>query len=393
MHMATLHKVLTLTLLLLSGVVHGVELQAPEEEADEFHFVVLGDAQFHQPEKFNRLIDQTRRLRPAFVIQVGDLIEGYNNDFEVIAAEWQRFARQIAPLAPVPFLAVPGNHDVFNGDKQVDTRLEALFEEIWGPLYWAFTYKNTLLISLNSDSSEGVNQITGQQLDWLRQTLAKKEAEHTFVFMHRPPMLFPDAESLHDLFKQHGVSHVFYGHHHHYHFYTRDGIQYTMTNAAANSAHDHHAVGGFHHLLHVSVRGDEVNVAVIEADAIKPQDAVQPIDNYDFFDLTRRLAPAQVTLQATGEGTFDLDIPLFNSSRRDIQILVSCTSGDQRWQLTPYAIPPINLASGAKRILAIKASFTNQRVPESQPICNLRVPFQTAHGEWLDFEHTVTGVR
>jgi predicted phosphodiesterase len=371
----------------------GAAFEPPREEADEFHFVVLGDAQFHDAAKFNRVIDQTRRLRPAFVIQVGDLIEGYNNDLDTIASEWRRFADQVAPLAPVRFLAVPGNHDVYNGNRQIDPRLEKLFEEAWGPLYYAFTYKNALLIILNSDSTEGANQITGKQLDWLQHTLAENNAEHKFVFMHRPPMLMPDAGQLHELFKQHGVSHVFYGHHHHYHFFEQDGIAYTMTNAAANSAHDHHGVGGFHHLLQVSVRGEEVDVAVIEADAIKPQDAVSPQDNYDFFDLTRRLAPAQVPLQATTGNSYTMAIPLFNASRRDIEVLISCSSADQRWQIEPKVIPPLELATGTRQTLTLSASFNAARVPESQPVCELRAPFKTSHGEWLDFEHRVTGVR
>ena len=371
----------------------GAAFLPPAEEADEFHFVVLGDAQFHDAAKFNRVIDQTRRLRPAFVIQVGDLIEGYNNDLDTIAREWRRFSDQIAPLTPVRFLAVPGNHDVYNGDKQIDPRLEELFEDAWGPLYYAFTYKNALLITLNSDSAEGANQIIGKQLKWLEKTLASSNAEHKFVFMHRPPMLMPNAEQLHALFKQHGVSHVFYGHHHHYHFFEQDGVAYTMTNAAANSAHEHHGVGGFHHLLQVSVRGAEVDVAVIEADAIKPQDAERPQDNYDFFDLTRRLAPAKVPLQEVANHTYTMAIPLFNASRRDVEVLIGCASADHRWQIEPQVIPPLALARGAKQTLTITASFSAARVPESLPVCDLRVPFQTSHGQWLDFEHRVTGVR
>jgi len=365
----------------------------PPAERDEFHFVVLGDAQFHDAAKFNRLVDQTRRLRPAFVIQVGDLIEGYNSSLEGIAAEWRRFADQIAPLAPVPFYAVPGNHDVFNGEKEVDPRLEQMFVDTWGPLYYTFTYKNSLFVILNSDSSDAVNEITGAQLTWLEKTLKRSRAEHKFVFMHRPPMLMPSAQALHELFKANGVGRVFYGHHHHYHFFERDGVAYTMTNAAANSAHDHHGVGGFHHLLQVSVRGAEVDVAVIEADAIKPEDAVQPEDNYDFFDLTRRLAPKEVPLKANGDNRFNMDFTLFNSARRDIQVFISCTSADERWRLEPTVIAPISLSAGAKQTLALSASYEADRVPESDPVCQLRVPFQTAKGAWLDFEHQLRGVR
>ena len=294
-----------------------------------------------------------------------------------------------ASTGPVP----AGNHDVYNGDKQIDARLEAMFEDTWGPLYHAFEYKNALIVTLNSDAAGAANRIVGEQLDWLQNTLANSNAEHKFVFMHRPPMLMPNARELHELFKRHGVSHVFYGHHHHYHFFEQDGIEYTMTNAAARSAHDHHGVGGFHHLLQVSVRGEEVVVAVIEADAVKPRDAVYPQDNYDFFDLTRRLAPQQVALDASGPNTFTMTIPLFNASRRDINVLVACSSADHRWRMEPVVVPPVALAAGAKHQLTLSASFDAARVPESVPVCDLRVPFQTGHGQWLDFEHSVTGVR
>ena len=48
----------------------------PKEKENEFHFVILGDSLFHDPAKFNRVVDQTKLLMPAFVIQVGDLIQG-----------------------------------------------------------------------------------------------------------------------------------------------------------------------------------------------------------------------------------------------------------------------------------------------------------------------------
>ena len=136
---------LTLGCLLILSSSHAA-FAPPPEEADEFHFVVLGDAQFDRPQLFNRIVDQTRRLRPAFVIQVGDLIDGYKNDLNEIRAEWERFGRQIAALDPVRFIAVPGNHDVYNRNRAVDTRLEQIFADRWGPLYFSFQYKNIQII-------------------------------------------------------------------------------------------------------------------------------------------------------------------------------------------------------------------------------------------------------
>lgn len=383
------------TLVMLLGIVAcgGATLNVPPVEPDEFHFVVLGDSQFHDPTKFNRVIDQTRRLRPAFVIQVGDLIKGYNNDLQAVKEEWQRFSHQVAPLAPIHFLPIPGNHDVYNGKRKVDAEMEALFEQTWGPLYFSFVYKNTLIVGLNSDSTEGANQISGKQMSWLQQTLAQSSAQHKFIFMHRPPLLIKNAEALHQLFKTQGVSHVFYGHHHHYHFFERDGIAYTMTNAAANSEHDSDEVGGFHHLLQVSVRGSEVDVAVIEADAIKARDAVAPQDNYDFFALSQKLAPSKVKLAAHGDNAheFIFDIKLNNDSGRDVQLLVSCDSQDGRWQISPKVIEPITLSSKKRHTLSLTAAYSPDRQPESVPVCHLRVPFQTRHGVWIEYEQDVTG--
>ena len=52
----------------------------PIPAGDEFTFVVLGDSQFHDPATYNRMIDDVRHLSPAFVVQVGDMIEGYLDD-------------------------------------------------------------------------------------------------------------------------------------------------------------------------------------------------------------------------------------------------------------------------------------------------------------------------
>jgi len=382
---------LTTLILICAANTWAAAFDAPAEEADEFHFVVLGDSQFHDPEKFNRVIDQARRLRPAFVIQVGDMIKGYNSDPDAVKQQWQRFANQVAPLQPIPYLPVPGNHDVNNGERKVDPRLERLFEQLWGPLYFSFVYKNVHLIALNSDSSEGANQITGKQLAWLEQTLGASESEHKFAFLHRPPMLTKNAERLHEVFRKFGVSHVFYGHHHHFHFYERDGIAYIMTNAAANSAHEHEAIGGFHQLLQVSVRGEEVAVAAIKADAIKPLDSVHPRDNYDYYSLIKGFAQAQTPLKSLGNHQHDWVIPLNNPSRRDIQVLVTCSSADNRWIITPKVIEPVHIKSGARHDLTLAVSHLEHRVPESDPQCSFRVPFQTIHGEWIDFEHVVVG--
>lgn len=360
---------------------------------DEFHFVVLGDAQFHEPAKFNRTVDHVRHLRPAFVIQVGDLIQGYNSDLTQIRDEWARFKRQIQPLGPVRYYPVPGNHDVYGGDKLPDAKLETLFEQEMGPLYYSFTYRNALIVALNSDTREAMGYINDEQLDWLRDVLASSTAKHRFVFMHRPPILMENFERLHKMLAAFGVSQVFYGHHHHFHNVERDGVNYTMTNASGRLGHANPLIGGLHGFLQVAVRGEEVDVAMIKADSVLAQNSVAPADNYDFFSMVLNLAPDEVTLKRRKAGEYRLDLPLHNSSRRDITVYASCTSADGRWQFDPARQDVLTLAADTRKTLKIKASFADNRQPESTPQCQLRVPVQTASGDWTHYDKQVTTLK
>ena len=125
-------------------------VEVPDAKS-EFHFVVLGDSQFHDAAGFNRIVDEVTRLQPAFVVQVGDMIEGYLPDTPSLHAEWKRFRNQIAPLGSIPFVAVPGNHDVYDATKLPSPTATAIYREYWGDLFFTFTYENARFIVLNSD--------------------------------------------------------------------------------------------------------------------------------------------------------------------------------------------------------------------------------------------------
>jgi UDP-2,3-diacylglucosamine pyrophosphatase LpxH len=374
-----------LALSVLSPLVRGATT-IPTPAQNEFHFAVLGDSQFHDPATFNRMIDDLTYIRPAFVVQVGDMIRGYSNDLTTIEAEWERFAAQIAPLGSVPFVPVPGNHDLYNAFRRSDSKLVALYEQRWGPSYRAFDYRNSHFIILNSDAPDEEERIGPDQFAWLQQNLATTAAEHIFVFMHRPPDSLTNAEALHELLRHHPVRYVFYGHLHHYHFRERDGIGYVMTNAAADSATTQPAVGSFDHFLHVSVRDADVSFASIKADAIEAPDYASPNDNYEMFDLIKGLAPALVEL-TPAQDKWLMAIPLTNPTTRDLAIYVECSATDGRWRHEPKKIPVIELE--AKQHYELRLSWSNSH-SEMMPSCTLRVPYQTHHGDWLQHTMQVT---
>ena len=390
-----LHQQLLAVVLLGSVLPAFAQITTPVVADNEFHFVVLGDSQFHDPAGFNRIVDDVKLLHPAFVLQVGDMIRGYSDDLPKIRGEWNRFRLQIAPLAPIAFMPVAGNHDLYNASKKSAVEVEKIYREYWGATFYSFDYQNSLFIVLNTDSPEEENRIGSEQWAWLNKTLNASGAQHIFLFMHRPPHTLDNAEALHELLREHRVRYVFYGHHHHYHFDERDGIRYVMTNAAANSALSQESVGSFDHLLHVSVRDSTTGLAVVRADAIENPEFVHPSDNYDLFNISRELIARKIPLAEVTEGDgrfrWKMPLPLKNPTQRSLDLFIQCKSNDDRWQFSPQTIEPVRLSAETSMIVQLEASYTRARQPESSPVCLIRIPFQKRNGEWLDYTIEVEG--
>jgi hypothetical protein len=112
---------------------------------DEFRFAVIGDRTGqHRPGVFEDALRKVNRLRPDFVINIGDLIEGNSEDLRQIDAEWKEVESATAGL-DMPFFYVPGNHDLSN-----DVQLKEWRRRIGADCY-SFTYKNVLFLALNTE--------------------------------------------------------------------------------------------------------------------------------------------------------------------------------------------------------------------------------------------------
>src|SRR5262245_39999805 len=83
-----------------------------------FHFAVVSDRTGgHRPRIFSQAVEQLNLLQPAFVVSVGDLIEGYTKDGGRLGKEWKEFQSYTNKLN-MPFFYVPGNHDTANEIEQ-----------------------------------------------------------------------------------------------------------------------------------------------------------------------------------------------------------------------------------------------------------------------------------
>ncbi|KPK62195.1 MAG: hypothetical protein AMK73_06555, partial [Planctomycetes bacterium SM23_32] len=169
-------------------------------------------------------------LDPDLVFHIGDLVPGYIRDME----QWERDIERVkAVLEPLqaPFYPLPGNHDVITGTGNPDDRRgEELYKRHFGPLYYSVDYGHAHFICLDTEESlESEPRLTKGQLEWLADDLARTQAVHIFVLMHKPLWEYPDAgwDAVHAMLRRRPVRAVFGGHFHHYYkAQERDGIQY-----------------------------------------------------------------------------------------------------------------------------------------------------------------------
>jgi hypothetical protein len=209
---------------------------ARTEAAEPLFFIQLTDPQFgmwtsdadfqQESANFEFAIATANRLKPAFVVVTGDLINKAGDK-----AQADEYLRIVAKLdRSIPLYHVPGNHDI-GGDPTPESI--ATYMARFGPDHFVFRCGPILGIVLNScllQSTKGAPQQAELQKAWLEAELTKKppaDVRHVIVFQHHPWYAekvdepdgynnLPLQERRHflDLFRQSGVTHVFAGHYH-----------------------------------------------------------------------------------------------------------------------------------------------------------------------------------
>jgi hypothetical protein len=199
---------------------------------DNFQFAIMPDRTGgHRPGILEDAINKLALLQPEFVISIGDMIEGYTLNEPEIRQQWTIYNSFVEKLG-MPFFYIPGNHDYTN---QVMSRI---WEELYGPSYYYFIYKNVLFLCLNSEeqaANEGMAGIDEQQFNYFKKILADyPDVRWTIVLMHRPLWLedengyWNEMESLLNTRKHT----VFAGHSHQYVKYERNNGKYIILSTA-----------------------------------------------------------------------------------------------------------------------------------------------------------------
>ena len=116
-----------------------------DQAPGDFTFAVVTDLESgYRNGVFDVAVQDLALLRPAFVITVGDQIEGGTEDLAQLEAEWSTFDARLAGLK-APYFHVGGNHDLTN---LAQRRVWALR---YGPRYYHFVYRNVLFLALDTE--------------------------------------------------------------------------------------------------------------------------------------------------------------------------------------------------------------------------------------------------
>lgn len=119
-----------------------------DAQEDKFTFALFSDLTGGEREHiFEVAVAQLSLLRPAFIMNVGDLIEGGTTDRQQLALEWDSFDDR-AERATAPVFYTGGNHDLTN------MTMREVWEARYGARYYYFTYQNVLFLVLDTEDNK-----------------------------------------------------------------------------------------------------------------------------------------------------------------------------------------------------------------------------------------------
>ena len=246
-----------------------------------FHFAVVSDRTgSHRAEVFSRAVERLNLLQPAFVLSVGDLIEGYTDDRDQLAGQWAEFDRYLGKLQ-MPFFYTAGNHDISN------TAMDRFWGEKLGRRYYHFLYRDVLFLMLNSEDTpaRAAGRLGAAQVEYARKVLADNPGVRwTVVVLHRPlwthsnvaKTRWPEVEKALE-----GRRYtVFAGHLHSYRKYVRNGMNYyQLATTGGGSKLRGLEYGEFDQVAWVTMKKYGPVVANVLLDGVYPDDlAVSPSD-------------------------------------------------------------------------------------------------------------------
>ena len=272
-----------------------------DDAAENFSFAVVTDLYSgYRKGVFEVAAAELALLRPAFIMTVGDQIEGGTEDKATLNAEWDEFDARLA-ATHAPYFHVGGNHDLTSlGQRRV-------WEARYGRRYYHFLYKNVLFLVLDTEDysparmqeiyklrddylrvvdtdpakaaklpyatlmEAKVGEISPEQSAYFEKVLAaNSKARWTVLLMHKPAWNRPDDKGLGRIeaaLKGRPYT-LINGHLHRYSYTVRGGADYIMLGTTGGGRAFDGSPGAMDHFLWVTMTKDGPSIANLRLDGV-----------------------------------------------------------------------------------------------------------------------------
>lgn len=370
--------------LLLSGC--ATKSARPTKMPEEYavRFAILGDRTgSHQPGIYGQIVSEVQRMKPDFVMTVGDMIEGYTADTVEIKRQWEEYLSLIEPLIS-PIYHTGGNHDF------LDTTALSFYRRYIGKPYYSFTRSGLHLIILDTGRYSKVTDFPKEQINWLIDDLeTNKDASRTIVFFHIPYWIETIAQdkpdTLHSIFVKYGVDAVFTGHYHVYFSGSFDGITYTSLGSSGGGSSPG-PTGLHYHFAWVTVDKKGISIAPVKMDAVRPWEELSAEE----YLLTRK---AEYLAIKTGKAQVNDDLTIPKNS---ITITIENFNTDEAlkdtlsWDVPAgWTVNPAQLVVETEPLTKYSTNLTVRSTGNLYPTPKASMSYPFAKGKKLEIEHTL----
>ena len=283
-HVAALVAVLLAALIALAG--------PPKPQS--FHFEILGDRTGEaQAGVYEEAWHETAADEPAFVVTVGDTIQGGNNS--TARAEWEAVQQILQPWQRFPLYLTAGNHDIWSSES------EALFRQYaHHPPHYSFDYGAAHFTILDNSRTD---QFSAAELEFLEKDLKAHAAQPVkFVFSHRPSWIL-DAFlgnpnfAIQQLARKYSVHFVVAGHLHEMLHAELEGVEYVSMASSGGHlrASKNYEDGWFFEHTRVDVNGTDVRFEIHELRPPYGQGRVSRLQDWGVAGLITKARTAATT--------------------------------------------------------------------------------------------------
>jgi hypothetical protein len=272
-----------------------------DEAPGDFTFAVVTDLESgYRNGVFDVAVRDLQLLRPAFVITVGDQIDGGTEDEAQLEKEWSEFDARLAGLK-APYFHVGGNHDLTNLTQR------KVWARRYGPRYYHFGYKGVLFLVLDTEDYKPermaeiyrmraefletrrtdpakaatlpyaslmeakVGEVSDAQSAYFEGVLAANpKARHIVLLMHKPVWRRAGQGSLARIetaLKGRPYT-VLNGHVHRYSHAEREGRDYITLGTTGGEWADTEVPGAFDHIMWVTMTRDGPSIANLRLDGV-----------------------------------------------------------------------------------------------------------------------------